>query len=388
LIELNRVYFDSRERPERYQHFMGGSGSGKSTFLAKKFLIESLSKPYFRLVFCRKVSKSIRNSTFLLFKDVIEEHFPGEFEVKETTMDIKAKRTGNLLLSAGLDDVNKLKSIADPSDIWAEEATELSLNDFLELDRRLRTIKAPNHIYFSYNPESVESWIYKTFYQQQIYKDVFTCKTTYRDNKFLSPQEFQKYEALKLIDENQYQIYSEGNWGTGNRGLIYTNWRTVDRDFEPQYYGLDFGFNDPCALVGCRDEESGVIAKELIYSSGLITSDVIKRMEALNIDRSTPVYCDSAEPDRIEEICQAGFNAIPQDKDKGSLLAGIDLLKEKPLFITEDSPNIHKELRAYVWKQNKDGVALDVPVDFMNHSLDAIRASTYTFRKRTEISWF
>lgn len=367
---------------------MGGSGSGKSHFLAQKYCIKALSEQYFRLVFCRKVSKSIRNSTFLLFKDIINEHFPGEFIVRETTMDFQAIKTGNLLLSAGLDDVNKLKSIADPTDVWVEEATEITLKDFLELDRRLRTIKAPNHLTFSFNPESVESWIYKTFYQQQIYKDFFFLKTTFRHNKFLSPDEYKKYEALKLIDENQYEIYAEGNWGTGSRGLVYTHWKHISYDFEPQYYGLDFGFNDPCVLVGCRDEERGVLVKELIYRSGLITSDVIRMMTEMDISRSTPIYCDAAEPDRIQEICNAGFNAIPQMKDKGSLQAGIDMIKEKDLLITEDSPNVTKELRAYKWKQNKEGVALDEPVDFMNHSLDAIRASTYTFRKdQYDIDW-
>ena len=52
-------------------------------------------------------------------------------------MDIKYYN-GNRLYFAGVDDPEKLKSIEGITSMWIEEATELSLNDFNEIDRRLR----------------------------------------------------------------------------------------------------------------------------------------------------------------------------------------------------------------------------------------------------------
>ena len=49
-----------------------------------------------------------------------------------------------------------------------------------------------------------------------------------------------------------------------------------------------------------------------------------------------PLYCDSAEPQRIKEIQDAGFNALPSDK---SVKDGIDFCKR--LNIITNPNNIH-----------------------------------------------
>jgi phage terminase large subunit len=70
-----------------------------------------------------------------------------------------------------------------------------------------------------------------------------------------------------------------------------------------------------------------------------------------------------------------GINAISANKGQGSIIAGIDLLKRSKIIITKRSSNIRKENQYYSWQQTKDGRFLNVPKDFQNHCMDALRYS-------------
>lgn len=61
----------------------------------------------------------------------------------------------------GVDDPEKLKSIADITDIVVEEATELSLDDISQLDLRLRARVDNLQMYFMFNPISKANWVYQ-----------------------------------------------------------------------------------------------------------------------------------------------------------------------------------------------------------------------------------
>ena len=96
--------------------------------------------------------------------------------------------------------------------------------------------------------------------------------------------------------------------------------------------------------------------------------------------KNREIFCDNAEPKTIEELIRAGFNAKPADKD---VTEGIRKVKSMPLYITERSVNILKEIRSYKWKSDKDGRAIkdkdrDEPVKFMDHAMDAIRYAVFT----------
>ena len=60
----------------------------------------------------------------------------------------------------GVDDAEKLKSIADITDIVIEEATELSLDDITQLDLRLRAKVDDLQMFFMFNPTSKANWVY------------------------------------------------------------------------------------------------------------------------------------------------------------------------------------------------------------------------------------
>jgi len=88
-------------------------------------------------------------------------------------------------------------------------------------------------------------------------------------------------------------------------------------------------------------------------------------MEGMGISKTDDIYCDSAEPDRIPELCNTGYNAKPSRKD---VKAGIDFVKGSTIHVDATcSPNISTEYNNYKWKETKDGKSLDEPVKAFDH---------------------
>ena len=182
---------------------------------------------------------------------------------------------GNSMIFMGLDDVEKLKSIVGITGVWIEEASELTREDFMQLDLRLRGRTAQyKQIILTFNPISVLNWLKKHFFD--VPKEITTVlRTTYKDNRFIDPEYAQVIEDLKDQDYVYYQVYALGEWGIlGN--LIFTNYvvepiPTDDAAYKTVYSGLDFGFNNPSVFlkVGERDRELYVYSE--LYERKLTT---------------------------------------------------------------------------------------------------------------------
>jgi len=136
-------------------------------------------------------------------------------------------------------------------------------------------------------------------------------------------------------------------------------------------YGADFGYNDPNTLVAVYQNGDELYLKELVYSRGTTIQDFIEKISQSNIDKTDTIWCDSSQPQSIEEMRRNKINAKPVNKK--SILHGIDLMKRYRVFIHDGSKNILNEFQSYKWKSDKDGNLLDAPEDKDNHAIDAIR---------------
>ena len=97
-----------------------------------------LSDKRYHYLIVRKVGRTLKHSTFQLLVSLISEYnLSSYFTINKTDYSITCKN-GATAISTGLDDVEKLKSIAGINRIWIEEASEISLEDFKQLDLRLR----------------------------------------------------------------------------------------------------------------------------------------------------------------------------------------------------------------------------------------------------------
>jgi phage terminase large subunit len=212
---FNPVFLPYLETVNRYEVFYGGAGSGKSVFVCQKKLYKCM-KQKMNLLVVRDTADSNRNSTFSLFKQIINKWNVGDlFKIRETDMRIKCIN-GNEIIFAGLDDVERLKSITFESgeltDIWVEEASEVLEPDFTQLDIRLRGGKIPKSITISFNPIDINHWLKKRFFDNRP-DNCFVLHTTYKDNKFLDAEYIKLLESFKDTDPYYYAVYCLGEWG-------------------------------------------------------------------------------------------------------------------------------------------------------------------------------
>lgn len=192
-------------------------------------------------------------------------------------------------------------------------------------------------------------------------------------------------ERLKKQNENYYNIYALGRWWS-LEWLVFENQPEqiqLPEEAELVAYWLDWWYsNDPTALVGLYKWNNWYVIDELIYQTKLTNDDIINKLKVLGVKKEDQIFADSAEPKSIEEIYRAWYNIQPTKKGKDSVMFWIDIMKQEKLYITKSSHNTISEFVKYVWQTDKNWKPLNKPVDFNNHSIDAIR---YIFLKIKDI---
>lgn len=381
--DLNAVYLPHLLNYRRYQIYFGGAASGKSVFLASRTVLDVLCGRNYLVL--RAVGKTLRNSCWNeITKAIVRMGLTEYFTVSKSEMSITATNNGCQILFAGLDDVEKIKSITPAegtlTDIWIEEATETRLEDFKQLDKRLRgESRHPKRVTLSFNPIYKTHWIYRQFFdgwdEQGRYFDngrLSILKTTHRDNRFLSPED---HEALENeTDAYYYNVYTLGNWGVLG-DVVFTNWRTemlAGRVFGTAYNGLDFGYRDPFAMVrACVDEAGTLYVLDERGGRGFSNEGIAR--EILPVVGREYINCDSAEPGSIQELRRYGVNALPARKGPDSVRQGIRWLLAREIVIDPCCRNLIGEMTRCEWRKDKDGNSLEEPEDRDNHWIDALR---------------
>ena len=244
---FNDVYLPYLDNWDRYLVFYGGGSSGKSYFIAQ-LLVFRLLHPYrYNLLIVRQTGDTNRKSTFPLMKQVISNWNLGEhFKINESDMRIVCKLTNNEVAFAGLDDVEKIKSITfangELTSIWIEEATECAESDINQLKVRLRGGKSKKQMILSFNPINIQHWIKGHFIDSGL---ATVCFSTYKDNKFLSDDDRKALEDLKYTDEYTYRVYCLGEWGILGKTVfdaraIQNRLENLQKPIKTGYFDYDY----------------------------------------------------------------------------------------------------------------------------------------------------
>ena len=377
-IKLNPIYKQAKNSKERYRVLYGGAGSGKSHYVAQETIINMLESSNYKYLAVRKTGKSIRNSVFKLLVDIISEYnLNSFFRINKTEMSIECG-TGSILLTSGLDDVEKLKSIANINRIWIEEASEVSETDLNQLDLRMRGQSNIGYqMTLTFNPISETHWLKKSFFDLGR-PDSFILKTTYKDNQFLDEQYIKTLHELETQDPNYYKVYALGEWGSiGN--VVFSNWEKRDLSdikdtFDNIFHAVDFGFSDdPTAYIKVHydKKKKEIYILDEFYQTDLFIDELANKLyKRLNGDYIT---CDSSEPRSIADLKRHKVKARGAKKGQGSIEHGVKFLQSNKLIIDESCTNAIKEISSYRWREDKDGNSLPKPIDKDNHLIDALR---------------
>lgn len=371
---FNDLFGKVAKSTSRFVVSYGSAGSGKSVTQAQYEIIKCLQGNE-KVLIIRKFGTTLKDSVVSLVISILNKWgLESIYTHNKSDQHIKFTN-GSEMLFKGFDDPEKIKSIAGITRVWIEEATELSKDDFNQLNLRVRG-RENLQLTLTFNPVDEEHWIKRHFFDTpEIRQNTTILQTTYRNNKFIDEAYKQQLESYASIDPNYYKIYALGQWGGLTEGRIFQSWEEVDLfpEVDGFWFGLDFGFsNDPTAIVKVLKANDRVYLEEVCYRTGLTNSDIAGLLRDYGY-KGELVICDSAEPKSIEELQRLGIKAFGADKRPGSIMAGIDYLRRTKILITKNSSNIRKENKYYQWQQTKDGRFVNTPKDFQNHLIDAIR---------------
>jgi phage terminase large subunit len=210
-LKINEHFIPFFKTRKRYAISYGGAGSGKSVSIAQKIITRCLGEAKggntHRILCVRKVKSSIKESVFKLLRDQISDlELSTYVKVNQTDMSIRFNN-GAEIITSGLDDVEKLKSITNITSVWIEEATELDEGDLTQLDLRLRGISPYyKQIMISFNPISETHFLKKRFFDIG-QDDAMTLKTTYLDNKFIDEEYIKTLTGLNPIKKDKEEVF-------------------------------------------------------------------------------------------------------------------------------------------------------------------------------------
>lgn len=258
-IKVNFPRFDKLVNPrfaeifnnkDRYLFLWGSRNSGKSVSASRKNIYRCLSEDYFRCILIKKTYESIRDSQYQTLKDDIHALGLADlFEFRKSPLEIECIN-GNKFIARGLDKVEKLKSIKDPTTAWYEEGNQITLEEFITVTTSIRSIKA-DYIQeiFSFNPETEvdfeQFWLWEMFFKghaeknfraeivielpsgEKVINSYTSHHSTYRDNKYITPTQIADLEQWKDINPYYYTIYTLGEWG--NRDVSDKFWKSFVR---------------------------------------------------------------------------------------------------------------------------------------------------------------
>lgn len=370
----------------RYNVFWGGRGSGKTKFVIQKLVVKGLKEKRMILLM-RKETNKLRDSVWKELLDVINEwNLRGFFSVNKTEFRITCKLNGTEFKCLGLDEPEKIKGFTAISDVFMDEITAFTPDDFELIDGTVRSkiYSLPLQMYACFNPISKANWVYKYFGFDTgiVPPNTFIMHTTYLDNPFLDKSFGERMEALKARNYNRWKVEALGEFVTLDK-LVFTNWRRETFDYRnikgTLLVGMDFGFvNDVSTIVASvLDEESKKIYIFKTWGDTNKTNDELAGIiRGLGFSKSV-IIADAAEPKSIEEIKRLGISKIRAcTKGRDSIIHGIQRLQQYEILVLPECEEIISEFENYSWKKDKrSGEYVNEPIDKFNHYIDALRYS-------------
>lgn len=228
----------------------------------------------------------------------------------------------------------------------------------------ISTPKGYNHFYDLFMREKQDT-DYKSFHF-----------TTY-DNPHIPADEVDKAK-LEVGDNRFAQEYMADFRKI--EGLVYNefdrNKHVIDKlptNVIEKYAGVDFGFTNPTAITEIWKTNDGVyVVVAEWYKTGKTNAEVVEYAKTLDV---SAFYPDPAEPDRIQDMRNAGLNCREVNKDvRKGIDAVMHALRNKTLLIHQSCSNLIWEIENYRYKDKKNTTnEPEEPVKENDHLLDAMR---------------
>lgn len=354
-VKVQRESYEAYKAGKRIIVNQGGTSSGKSYGLSKLFIALAY-KEKLQISFCSLSFPHLRKGILRDWRTIMETAELYNVNEHTRTEQTYYYPSGSYIEFFSVDDHLKVRGPRRDL-LFINEANLIDFDTFTQLLLRTRIA-----VFIDYNPADEFHWIYDKVLTRP---DCAFIKSTYKDNPFLADETIKEIENLRNVDSNFWRIYGEGERGH-SEGVIYTHWQPFSELRNAQsVFGLDFGYNNPTALIRVSENDQNLYWKEEIYQSHLTNSDLIPMIKQI-VKPHESIYCDTAEPNRIEELRRAGIKAVPANKD---VKLGIDFVKSRKLYIDSGSANLLKEIKSYKYldQGKRKGNEPETPLKLNDH---------------------
>lgn len=367
--------FEPLLHPARYKGAHGGRGSGKSHFFAGCLVEDHLRFPGLRSVGIREIQRSLEQSAKRLIEDKIEEFGLGhKFEVQRDRILCPGD---GLIIFQGMQNhtADSIKSLEGYDRAWVEEAHSLSQRSLDLLRPTIR--KQDSEIWFSWNPGQ-ESDPVDRFLRESPPPNAEVIQVNYPDNPWFPEVLREEMEWDQKRDPDKYAHIWLGEYLRNSEARVFRNW-SVEEFATPGdarfYFGADWGFSvDPTVLVRCFIDGRKLFVDQEAYKVGCKIADTPDLFDKVEGSRAWPIRADSARPETIAHMRDAGFRMNPAKKGKGSVHDGVEFLKSFDIIVHPRCKHTIDELSLYSYQTDRlTGEVLPKLEDDHNNVIDALR---------------
>lgn len=293
----------------RYRVVKGSRRSKKSKTTALDILYKMMKYPQSNTLVVRKTFATLKDSCYAELKWAAArlkvEHL---WDFKLSPLEAVYKPTGQKIFFRGLDDPLKITSITVEHGaltfMWIEEAFEIdSEQDFNTLMESMLGFCPPGHykqVTLTFNPWSSSHWIKSRFFDKPD-PDVLAITTNYLCNEWLSEEDLQVFEQMRINNPDRYAVAGLGDWGVDG-AIAFPEFRSdlhicspfVIPDYWTRYRVFDYGLDMFAPLWAAFDENGDMYIYDEMYEPNLIISAAAEKALAHNADE---VICTYAPPD-------------------------------------------------------------------------------------------
>ncbi len=396
------------------QLIIGGYGSSKSYHIALKLILKCFNEKR-KVLVVREVYDTHRDSTFSLFKEILEEmnllaEGPKEKRRKVIAKESPFKLTfpnGSTIIFKGMDKPEKLKSINGVTIVWLEECSEIKYEGYKELLGRLRHPTLRLYFILSTNPVGTDNWVYRHFFKwvddtgeehvilddEKLYKlhtmvrkDTYYHHSTVDDNYFVQQDYIDQLEEMKEFDPDLYRIARKGRFGVNglrvlpqfqlmSHDLVMREVQNIPSRFKR--VGMDFGFETSYNAVVwlAIDDKNKILYIYKEYYKNKMTDDKTAADLIANYPgiQQEMIIADCEDPKAIAFYCQEGFMMRKCRKFAGSRLANVKKVKRfKKIICSTSCPNANRELSTLTYAKDPKGELIFDEFNIDPHTFSAI----------------
>lgn len=385
-----------KENQQKVFVIQGGQGAGKTIAILMN-IIDAVERTKQEITICSAELSKVKDTVLNDFLKILIDY--NLFQQKRYN---KAESSynydkGHFIEFIGLDkaDVGKGRR---RNIVYINEANKITIQQYTDISARAEIV------IMDYNPDGI-------FWGHDLVNDFNFINLTYLDNEYLSKNEVRNILAYKekgynddgtIRNEywaNKWRVYGLGEVGSVEGRIYY--WKKCNfKDYininAPIYYAVDWGSQDPFAVVEMKYHDGNLYVHELNYKSeneirSRLNPTQLHQINAAEDDglitwlfsnwgirKDRPIVCDNNRPNKILTLRRAGWEYAQAVGGKLKLLDRITMLQNINVYYTDTSTNIDFEQMNYCYAKDKFGHSLEEPLDKNNHTIDAI---TYGLQK-------